>query len=389
MADDCGIVDVTCKATEAVDSATDGWATDMKETLEWMVETVFTGWIHSSVAVISTDVGLVSFLQAHLMVIAGMFLAISTVLFGIRLIFKPSREVIGSGARFYLRVLVVISGAVTIAQILIRTTDEYSTWIIDQATQGTGLADTLLNTMGLGGPASFFTMLFFGGIALFFTVIQGFLLALRNLALPLLVGASPVAVALSQSEVGQNWWSKYLSWFIAYLLYKPTAATIYASGFWLMANGNVLGSDSLGEAIIRGMNFINGAMVMLLAVASFRALMTVVTPITGKLTGGGAGAAVITASAVAATVSGAINKGASSGNPTTGGPTTVTPTNQAAGAPGAQGPTGSPAPGATPPPTPTGAGSVHPVAAGVQAAGRAAGQAQRGMSNGINPQEEQ
>lgn len=393
---ECGPLDMTCKGQAVVDTVTDGWATAMKEDVEGMIRGVFTGWINVQVPMIGDTIGPVGFLQSHLLTIAALFVAVSTVCLGIRLVFKPSREVIGSGAVFYARVLVVIGGSATIARLLITAADGYSLWIIDASTEGTGLADTLLNTLGLTGMVGAIGMLLYGSVAWFFSFIQGLLLAARALMLPVLVGASPVAVAASQSQLGEAMWQKYLSWFTAFLLYKPAAATIYATGFYLLGEGNVLGADSLGEVVVRGMNFIYGSVMMLMALLAGPALFTVITPVVGKMTGGLSGLAVVGASAASLAATGVINKGARPGNSTVGAPTSITPTNQAAGAPGgpgqsgAQGPSTPPVPGA--PGTPGGSfGSITPVGAGVQAAQGAVKitqQAQEGLSRNMNPQED-
>lgn len=387
---ECGVVDVTCKATTAVDAVTGGWATDMKEAIEGLVRGVFTGWLNIPVPMVGDAIGPVGFLQEHLLVIAGLFLAVSTVCFGIRLIFKASREVIGSGAAFYARVMVVIGGAATITRILVTSADGYSLWIIDAATEGTGLADTLLSVMGLTGMVGFWSLLLYGTVAFAFALVQGVLLAARSFMIPLLVGCSPVVVALSQTTTGEAWWNKYLSYFTAFLLYKPTAATIYATGFYLLGEGNILESQSMGEAIVRGMNFIYGAVMMLMAVGSFFALTSVITPVVGKLSGGVSGLAIVGASAASLAATGVINRGMTTNNTQVGGPTSVTPVNHAAGGPGAQGPTGAHAPVPSPAPAPSQSmGHVHPVVAGTQVAGTTIQATRNAVNNGINPQEGQ
>lgn len=398
---ECGFVDVGCKASEALNGVTEGLTSDIKDAVEMFVRGAFTGWIHMPTPFIGANSGPVGFLRDNLMILAGLLMAMAVIGFAMRLMFKPDRDTIGGGAAFLLRNLVVLGGSVTIGGMLVNVADQYSVWILDRATQGQGLATTILNTFQMTGPLGFFAALIFGVVAIFASIIQGLLLAARNVMLPLLIGVAPVAVALSNSEIGKSWWTKYLTWFLAFLLYKPTAATIYAVGFYMLGEGDIFGSQNLGEAVIAGMNFIYGSMLLFMAIAAFGALMAVVTPVTGKLAGGMAGAAMIGASATALAASGAIGR-PSGGVDTPPAPASVSPANAAAGATGAAGSPGSPspgmpgtpggpgAPGAPGSPSPAGAAgaagaaTVHPVLTGVQVVSDTAGKAQQGLSRGLN-----
>lgn len=408
---ECGAVDFNCKGTALVDNVTDGLATDIKEGTSDFIVSVFAGWMNVPVPLIGEDFGPVGFLRSHLILMAGMVLGISTILFAIRLMWKPSREVIGTGANFYLRVMVITSGAVTLSRMLIFICDGYADWIIESATRGTGLADTVLTTLQLTGPLGWFLAALFGIIGFIAALCQGVLLAARNVMLPFLVGASPLVVSASQGELGQTWWTKYLSWFTAFLLYKPTAATIYAVGFYMLEEGSIIEAESIAEGALKGMNFIYGIMTLGLAVLAFGALMSVVTPVTGKLTGGMAGAAIIGASAASLGATGAVNMmggAGGSGNPSVGAPVSVSPTNGPAGndgagakggdgssgPPGGMGGPGSPGSGPTGPSGPGGSGLAtaaggHPVVAGVKFAADTGAKAHQSFNQSLNDKEDQ
>jgi len=381
---ECGPIDFSCKTSEALGGVTEGFTNDAKKIAETMVEATFSGWLTLPTPLISETFGAVGFLRSNLVWVVAILMAFGVIGFGLSLIFKPKADTIRNGGAWMLRTIVVIGGSVTIGSALIQTADGYSAWIIDQALQGDKLGTTVLNTLMLTGPAGFIGALLFGLIAICFSIIQGLLLVARNVMLPLLVKVAPVVAAISQSEMGKAWWSKYISWFLAFLLYKPVAATIYAVGFWLLGEGNILGSLTLGEGIIRGMNFMGGLALMCLSLFAFGALMNVIAPVTGKLTGGMAGAAVVGASAASLAASGAINTGTST--PQIGAaPTSITPTNAAAGAPGAP---GAAAAGAVPASGAVGAaGAAGPAGAGVKIAADAAAGAQQGLSKSINNEE--
>lgn len=339
---ECGPIDVSCKTTEAFNGVTEGITEDIKAGVEVFVEGAFTGWLNMPVPIIGQEGGVVEFLRGNLQALAVMLLVFAIIVFAGKLIFKPDAETIRNFGVFGFRVVIVTGGSIYIGGQLILMADGYSTWIIDKATEGDGLGTSLLNMFQITGPQGFFIAVIFGIVASLASIVQAFLLAARNVMLPILIAVAPVAVAVSNTPMGQSWWTKYISWFTAFLLYKPTAATIYAAGFWMMSKGNILESTNVGEAALAGMNFVYGAMLLFMAIFAFKALMNVVTPITGKLTGGMAGAGMMAISGAALLATGAVGRAVSGVSAAA--PTSVTPLNAAAGAtgtPGPAGPTGS------------------------------------------------
>lgn len=388
---DCGPIDVTCKVSEGISGVTEDMNEQIKDGVEMFVEATFTGWLNLPVPFIGQDSGLVGFLRDNLADLTGLLLSMAVIVFAGRLIFKHDRDTLRGGAAFAFRTLAVVGGSVTIGSMLIQAADGYSTWIIDQATAGDGLATSILNAFQITGPTGFFVALIFGGVAVFCSIIQGLLLAGRNIMLPILVALAPTVVAVSGTEMGQSWWTKYIAWFTAFVLYKPTAATIYASGFYLLSEGDVLGAENRAEELIAGMNFIYGAMLMVLSIVAFSALMTVITPVSGKLVGGMAGAGIAVASMASLAMSGTIGR-AVSGVSAAAAPASVTPMNAAAGAPGGTGSPGTQGtPGPTNTPTPGAAGSAGtqgtPGGHGVRLVNDAAQGVQNGVRNSLNNEE--
>lgn len=337
---ECGPIDVSCKTSEALNGVTDGITEDIKAGVEVFVEGAFTGWLNMPVPIIGEQGGVVEFLRGNLQALVVMLLVFAIIVFAGKLIFKPDAETIRNFGTFGFRVVVVTGGSIYIGGQLILMADGYSTWIIDKATEGDGLGTSILNMFQITGPQGFFIAVIFGVVASLASIVQAFLLAARNVMLPILIAVAPVAVAVSNTEMGKSWWTKYVSWFTAFLLYKPTAATIYAAGFWMLSKGNILGSTTVGEAALAGMNFVYGAMLLFMAIFAFKALMNVVTPITGKLTGGMAGAGMMAVTGAALLATGAVGRAVSGVSAAA--PTTVTPLNAAAGAPGPTGSTGNP-----------------------------------------------
>ena len=151
----------------------------------------------------------------------------------------------------------------------------------------------------------------------------------RAAALILLAGMLPIAAAAGVTgQTGQQMRSKYFSWVLALVLYKPVAATIYAAAFW-----------QVGEAASLNGLF-TGMVMFLMALVALPALMRLIAPAVGAVTGGGGGAALAGASGGmlgGALATGAIQRAASGGGGGGGGGGQLAPTGAAASSGAASG----------------------------------------------------
>ncbi|WP_254517711.1 hypothetical protein, partial [Salmonella enterica] len=73
------------------------------------------------------------------------------------------------------------------------------------------------------------------------------------------------------------------AWLAAFILYKPAAAIIYATAFYLTGT-DVLKDDGTGL-----LSILTGMILMVLALFAMPALMRFVTPMVGAMAAGGAG----------------------------------------------------------------------------------------------------
>jgi type IV secretion system protein TrbL len=183
--------------------------------------------------------------------------------------------------------LVLVSGAgVAVITLGSRAGDAYSSWILGQAVARSGGGSLLAEGENLASLASvpglpallLIVLAIFGIIA---CVIQIILLVARIAMLGLLAGLLPLTAAISGTQEGQAWFRKTSGWLLAFLAYKPVAATIYGYAFVSLNSRSAVDQ-------------IDGLAVIILAVAALPALMRFVTPIvtgaTGSGGGGGAGA---------------------------------------------------------------------------------------------------
>lgn len=246
----------------------------------------------------------------------------------------PLRDLVRS-----LATLIVISGAgVAAVGLLTVAADQFSAWIITNSTNGTSFNENITALLALSAtsPIGSIMIILLGLIAILASVMQIVLMIIRGGLLVILTGIFPTAAAFSNTESGKGWFQKCTAWLIAFILYKPAAAIIYATAFQLSGSkifGNVGDGKDFGSALLAT---VTGLALMIIALFAMPALMRFVTPMVGAVAGGGGALA---AGTVGALASGAISMGSAGrgGGPSTSSTTTSSTSNQSTGS---QGPSG-------------------------------------------------
>lgn len=182
----------------------------------------------------------------------------------------------------------------------------------------------------------------------------------------MLAGTLPLSAAALSTPAGKAWFKRSVGWIIAFLLYKPAAALVYASAFSLTANAKDL------------LSVLSGLMLILLSVFALPALMRLAVPMVAAATGGGGGELAV-AGVGAALATGARRGGSSSSGGSKSGGSGTGKVNGSSGPDGNSGsgggsPTGAkPGAGAGPAaPAPSGAGAGAGGGGGGAAGGAAA-----------------
>ena len=186
---------------------------------------------------------------------------------------------------------IAVSGmGLTVISLMVSVSDQFSTWILSDSlniTSTARLATAFTARMSLVFPASgasvwggavllYIILVLFGLLA---SIIQCFLMIVRGGMLVILTGVLPLCFAFWTTDAGKQWSRKALAWLVAFALYKPAAAIVYATAFQLM-------STASGDAML---NVFTGMTLMCLAVLALPALMRFVSPMTAGIAGGGAG----------------------------------------------------------------------------------------------------
>lgn len=287
---------------------------------------------------------------------------------------QPLKDVVQS-----LATLILITGCgVAAVQLCLEAGDSFSGWVLQDAggpAFGKKMTALLaaLSTSGLGS----LLVIVVGLTAIISGLTQLVLMVFRDAILVLLCGVWPLSAAAINTSWGRQWFQRISGWIVAFVLYKPAAALIYAASF------EAFGTEKgLRGALI-------GAAMMLLTVFALPALMRLCVPMVGGMgsTGGGmaAGAALAGASsmisrgpsgAVDAPSSPASGGGSQGGGPSGADTASGSPTSPggATSSPAAGVPSGAGAASAAGSSPPTGAGAAMS-GAGASGAGAGAGAA--------------
>ena len=259
--------------------------------------------------------GTVAFLQQNLLVYTTGLAVLSTLIGAGRIVYHEhksahARELV----RFLATYVLVSAGAATAASVLIGGCDQMAGWFISQADASSNFSDHLAQLLGVTGQAGGFTTglaatattaviaIVLGLIAFLGSVIQIMLMLVRGGMLVLLVGTLPLIAAFSNTEMGSQWFRKASAWLLAFALYKPAAAIIYAVAFDLAGQQGALA-------------LLDGVMMLILAILALPALLRFLVPATSALAGGGGTGVMLAGAAGAAAMrmpSGAAPVGAAS-----------------------------------------------------------------------------
>ena len=269
----------------------------------------------------------VGFLQNSLWYYVGALAVLSILIGGIRMAWEqraqPGKELLQS-----LITLIVVSGTgLAVVTLAVIAADQFSVWILNNATScdvsaagesncfGTNVAGMLSITAA--SPIGLIGVLILGSIALLMAYVQVALMVVRGGLLVILAGVLPLTASFTNTGMGKQWFGKVVGWTIAFILYKPAAALIYAAAFQLV------GTDAFRQDGGGIYSILTGIALMLMALIALPALLKFVAPMTGAVAGGGmAGMALagIAGGAAGDLATGAIRRiSSSSGTPSAGG----------------------------------------------------------------------
>ncbi|MEV0005858.1 hypothetical protein AB0H28_26735 [Micromonospora sp. NPDC050980] len=295
-------IDPTCIPGAILDSTAgrflDEIAEQSSQAAAEMLKTLVAGWLSIPTPEVSQTSGVVANLRAYTYW-AVAAIAVGTVLIAaIKMAWERNGREAGSFAKNMVMLVVLAGAGVPAVQLLIEIGDAYADWILSASANG-----DLGKRMLLLVPAATITgmppVVVIGISLMVFlsTTVQLLLLLARNAGLVLLAGLLPAAAA-----VGGATRNRYLTWLLALVLYKPAAATIYATVFWL----------GQGQTLT---DLLTGLVMFCMAIVALPALMRLIAPAVTVLSSGGStsGVGVAVASGVGQLASGAVRLSNTSG----------------------------------------------------------------------------
>jgi len=270
-------VTVVCHAAGSVaNAAVTGFAQAMAGAEAEMLKLVLTAWLGIATPSLSGKGSTVTFLQSHLEWYTGVALAAGLMVAAMRLMLELRGEALRESAYALVRTVIVIGcGAAGIA-LATAAGDHFSTWIVGQAAGGATATSVLTSAANLAAvstiaPGILIVLGFLGVVGM---LIQIAMLLCRSAFLVILSGVWPFAAALSTTENGLGWYRRLTGWIVAFILFKPTAAIIYAAAIRMLVVNQ--GSE---------ISVIEGVVLVILAALALPALMKLVAPMTGRMGG--------------------------------------------------------------------------------------------------------
>jgi type IV secretion system protein TrbL len=375
---DCGTLDFGCKAADAVSNAIDDLADKIVTAVAESVASLGTFWINTG----SPDVeqsGAVSFIRDSLTWYVAGAAVLSVIVAGARMAWEQ-RSQPGLDLLRSLGILIGIGGASTVGiSLALAASDALARWLIDRSTGdfAGGMVQLLQLTSADDQGVAVILLILLGLLALLAALVQMALLVVRNGFLVVLAGTLPLAASASNTAAGKAWLTRSVGWLVAFILYKPAAAVIYATAFQLVGEAN--GGDGITSAI-------TGITLMIMALVALPALLKLTAPLVAAAagSGGGSGGAALAAAAIptGAAMVGRRSAAAAAGGAAAAGAGSAGATG-ASGVSGSRGATASATAGAS-----TGTGSGGGAGGGAVATltrGQAVAQVLRGTTSGASP----
>jgi type IV secretion system protein TrbL len=257
------------------DAAVDRIAEGFAKAIQLMV----TFWTEVDVPGLSTSSGPVAELRADTAWLSAFVAVLSVLVCAGRLAMTRSSRPAAEAFKGLL-ILVVASGCgVAAVNALVVFGDSYADWVLDRSTDGQlGQRLVALSTVGDTAGLGSGLILIVALLGMFASIAQIGLMLVRVGVVTILAGLLPLAAAGTGTQTGMEFFKRVVAWLLAFVAYKPAAATVYASAFLLIGDGQDATS------------VLSGLFLLVLSIVALPALLRLVTPMVGAAVAAGAGA---------------------------------------------------------------------------------------------------
>ncbi|MFJ3194686.1 hypothetical protein ACIQKE_13520 [Streptomyces griseoviridis] len=204
---------------------------------------------------------------------------------------EPARQALQG----LLNLVVVSAAGVATVNLLAVAGDRFSVWIIDRSTgcrqissAGEPVAECVAEfdkrtsaMLALGGTDSSFLVLIMALLVIVASIAQIALMIMRMAMLVILSGTLPLSAAASSTPTGRIWFRRSVGWLLAFVLYKPAAAVVYAAAF------SMAGQHQDNQVV----SMVSGVVLIVLACFTLPALLRFAAPVVqAAVSGSGRGA---------------------------------------------------------------------------------------------------
>lgn len=238
----------------------------------------------------------VGWVQGQLEWYAGGLAILSILVAAGRMVWTQRAGELRTLARSVLTLIAVAGAGLVVIRLATQAGDAFSIWILNNSTNcdvtngesncfGTNVFAMI--SLTATSPIGLIGLFFLGMLAVLMTYVQIALMIFRGAMLVVLAGIFPIAAAATNTEIGQQWFKKAMAWTLAFILYKPAAAIVYAIAF-RMTGTDLFKSDGTGLFQI-----VTGLALMLIALVALPALMRFLVPAVSSVGGGGGGAGLL------------------------------------------------------------------------------------------------
>lgn len=250
--------------------------------------TMMTLWAPIPTPTPSATTGAVGFLRADTNWLVGFLAVLGLLLAAGKLAWERRGEPARMAVTGLINLVVVSGASITFITLGSQAGDAYSEWILGQALGNDTFSSSASSLVSLQTTdLTAMLMIILGIFGIISCIIQIVLMIVRVAMLGLLAGVLPLGAAISGTQEGKAWFRKMCAWLLAFMLYKPVAATVYAYAFVAMKDD----ANSIDQ--------ISGLVMLILATVALPALMRFVTPMVSGTTGGGGAGAAVAGGAVA------------------------------------------------------------------------------------------
>lgn len=243
--------------------------------VELVLNSVGTVWLTIPTLSLTEDGGTsatITFVQSNTLWLVAAAGAVSIIVAGIRMAWLQRAEPLRDLGKS-LGILTIVSTAGLAGITLLTQLADAVAYDIIQASLGASgetfarrMSELVVNPM-VAPTTGLSVVLLFGIIAIVTCLIQIILMIVRSAMLILLAGVLPLAASATNTEMGKAWFRKVIGWLIAFIVYKPVAALIYATALNLAGNPE-------GDML----KIVTGVTMMMLAVVALPALLRFAAP---------------------------------------------------------------------------------------------------------------